>query len=153
MTPCEAFSRIVTSDYKSENKTCSDFIRRSWKSLNDVAATQGGLDWISKELKLCNASKDVKQLKEWLANIWTDMAMVNYPYPTNFLADLPGNPIKEICTYYQNDTVVGKEHLEQLFLGLSSVYFNYTGKTKCVDAGQDASQALGESGWDFQVSN
>lgn len=150
MTPCEAFSRIVTSDYTVENKTCSDFIRKSWANLNSVASTQGGLDWISKEFKLCNASKDIEKFKDWLADVYTNLAMVNYPYPTNFLANLPAYPIKEICSYYQNDTLVGKDQLKQLFLGLTAVYFNYTGKVKCIPA-DDATTQLGESGWDFQV--
>jgi hypothetical protein len=34
------------------------------------------------------------QLKNWLVDIYTNLAMGNYPYPADFIADLPANPIK-----------------------------------------------------------
>jgi len=32
-------------------------------------------------------------LKDFLQEIYIDLAMVNYPYETDFLMPLPGNPI------------------------------------------------------------
>lgn len=56
-----------------------------------------GKSWLSEQWKLCSplaADSDVTILKNWLAEIYVDLAMINYPYPANFLTPLPGNPIK-----------------------------------------------------------
>ena len=33
-------------------------------------------------------------LKTYLMNVWTNLAMANYPYAANFLAPLPPYPVK-----------------------------------------------------------
>lgn len=55
-----------------------------------------GKKWLSDNWKLCEPLKTVENintLKDFLQEIYTDLAMVNYPYETDFLAPLPGNPI------------------------------------------------------------
>jgi len=55
-----------------------------------------GKKWLSNTWKLCKPLKtaeDVKMLKDFLQEIYIDLAMVNYPYETDFLMPLPGNPI------------------------------------------------------------
>jgi lysosomal Pro-X carboxypeptidase len=52
---------------------------------------------ISLRWKLCSPLKnddDVLKLKEWISEVYVNLAMVNYPYSANFLAPLPGNPVK-----------------------------------------------------------
>lgn len=61
-----------------------------------------GLTWLSNAWKLCKPLKskaDVKELKDYLTNVWTNLAMVDYPYPANFLAPLPAYPIKASLFY------------------------------------------------------
>lgn len=56
-----------------------------------------GKDFISFTFKLCERirhPKDLTNLKAWLTNAWTDLAMANYPYPASFLEPLPGWPVK-----------------------------------------------------------
>lgn len=51
---------------------------------------------MSSVLNLCSELKtdeDVTTLKSWLSDVYTNLAMVDYPYPANFLAPLPANPI------------------------------------------------------------
>lgn len=59
--------------------------------------TDEGKSWLSKEWKLCSPlkdSSDVSSLTDWISEVYVDLAMINYPYPANFLTPLPGYPIK-----------------------------------------------------------
>ena len=84
------------------------------------------------------------------------MAMMDYPYPTEFLMPLPGNPVKAVCK-----AIIGsdggsalkgspKATLRKVFAGLS-VYFNHTGESKCLDFKEANPPTLGADMWDYQV--
>ena len=84
------------------------------------------------------------------------MAMMDYPYPTEFLMPLPGNPVKAVCK-----AIIGsdggnapkgspKATLRKVFAGLS-VYFNHTGESKCLDFREANPPTLGADMWDYQV--
>lgn len=84
-----------------------------------------------------------------MKDVFGNLAMVNYPYPTNFLAELPAHPIKTMCTYLSDPKLEGKPLLRALGRALS-VYTNYTGQTKCLDFNKTTT-SIGEEGWDFQA--
>jgi lysosomal Pro-X carboxypeptidase len=57
---------------------------------------------LSTNWKLCKPLKtadDVKELKSWLSDVYTNLAMINYPYPSNFLVPVPANPISVSGTF------------------------------------------------------
>lgn len=61
-----------------------------------------GMTWLSNTWKLCQPLKskeNVKELKDYLINVWTNLAMIDYPYPADFLAPVPAYPIK-VSFYY-----------------------------------------------------
>ena len=45
--------------------------------------------------------QDTVTLKQWLSDVWTNIAMVNYPYPAGFLAPLPAYPVKVFFFFFQ----------------------------------------------------
>lgn len=63
----------------------------------DLSSTEKGREQIMSLLSLCDPVRsqvDVLKVKYWLAETWFNLAMVDYPYPANFLEPLPGFPIK-----------------------------------------------------------
>ena len=44
--------------------------------------------------------KSVQDLANWLDSAFSYLAMVNYPYPSNFLMPIPGHPIREVSWDY-----------------------------------------------------
>lgn len=118
-----------------------------------IAETDAGKAWLSQEWKLCKPLKtdaDVQALTDWLTEIYGNVAMVNYPYPTNFLAPLPGFPVKALCSHLQNMTLQEKD-LVRAIVKAVSVYTNFTGNTTCNDV-QQATPGLNADMWDFQVT-
>ena len=62
-----------------------------------VLSTAGGLDFISKTFSLCKPIEDkyaLSDMLDWLAGIYSNLAMVDYPYAASFLEPLPAWPVK-----------------------------------------------------------
>jgi len=154
-SPPDAFGRIVTSDFTAAapNGTCSKSIRKSWDALDRMAALPNntGLDWLNTNWKLCTAFNDkqnVTDLKAYLSDLWTNLAMMDYPYPTSFLAPLPANPVNAACASLLGDFKDDKALLSHVFSAVS-VYFNYTTTAKCLDLGQQ--DDIGADMWSYQA--
>ena len=47
--------------------------------------------------KLSGGHDDYMHMLGWARNAMVLQAMLDYPYPTDFMAPLPGYPIKEAC--------------------------------------------------------
>ncbi|XP_011260887.1 lysosomal Pro-X carboxypeptidase [Camponotus floridanus] len=149
---CDAFARIATSDYYVSNPTCPQLIRKAWKTITEVTSNDEGKKWLSSNWKLCEPLKteeDVQVLKDFLQEIYINMAMVNYPYETNFLAPLPANPINVFCQHLTNSSLTGKPLLSTLYRAIN-VYTNYTGKANCTFT-KNTTPTLGDEGWDYQA--
>jgi len=152
MTPCEAFNRVLTNAFKIESPHCSNNIRRSWDAINDITNTDDGKAWLSSAWKLCSPLKksdDVNKLKDYLNEVYANLAEVNYPYPSNFLAPLPGYPVKVFCKSLKKEELEGKKLLGALFNAVS-VYFNYTGTAHCFNY-SSAFTTIDDTMWNYQA--
>ena len=58
--------------------------------------------------------------------------MMDYPYATSFLAPLPANPVIEACKSLSTPYDDEQELLQHIF-SAASVYFNFTGKSECLN--------------------
>ena len=57
-----------------------------------------GLDTLSAIFQTCNPIKSGEEIKGWLDSAWGYMAMLDYPYETDFLGSLlPAYPVKVRC--------------------------------------------------------
>jgi len=156
-SPCDAFGRIVTSDFSAaaENSSCSAAVRASWAALDRLAMLPNstGLSWLNTNFQLCPSSHmataaNISTIKSYLTDLWTNLAMMDYPYATSFLAPLPANPVAAVCEYlskpYNNDT----ELLQSVFKAVS-VYFNYTGDAECLNLMEE--DGIGADMWSYQA--
>ncbi|KOC67366.1 Lysosomal Pro-X carboxypeptidase [Habropoda laboriosa] len=110
-----------------------------------------GKEWLSDDWKLCQPLKnanDVKQFKSYLKDIYTNLAVVNYPYKANFLAPLPAYPVNAVCKHLTNESLTGTELLTAVHKAIN-IFTNYTSETKCLNLNNSIPQ-LDAIGWPFQ---
>lgn len=153
MVPCGVFMKIVTTDFRKSGPNCSESIRRSWDAISRLTEKGTGLHWLSEALHLCTPlteSQDVQHLKDWISETWVNLAMVDYPYESNFLQPLPAWPIKVVCQYLKNPNVSDTWLLQNIFQALN-VYYNYSGQARCLNISETATSSLGALGWSYQT--
>jgi len=64
-------------------------LRASWEALDRLSkeANKTGIDWLNRTFRLCPNSQlanesEVQLLKAYLSDVWTNLAMMDYPYET-----------------------------------------------------------------------
>ncbi|XP_060808087.1 lysosomal Pro-X carboxypeptidase [Amyelois transitella] len=154
MVPCDVFDRIVTSSFNFAENTlnCTANIKESWKFIRNFTTSKNNTDWLKTQWRLCDPVKDatdVQTLIDYLKDMYTSLAMVNYPYPSAFLMPLPANPVRTACQYL-NKKLQGKELLKAIGKVLE-MYTNYDKNNKCVNYKSDNYGNLDASGWDYQA--
>ncbi|CAH1109178.1 unnamed protein product [Psylliodes chrysocephalus] len=153
MTSCDQFYEKVTTVFeKYGREQCVKTIKLAWDVIINLSKTKLGMDFISTTWKLCRKLKgpeDVEILLNWLSNIYVNLAMVNYHYPTDLYAPLPAYPVKVFCdkitTSYFNDTKGLIEHFSHAL----EIYTNYTGKRVCNNI-NSTFEEYAELAWDYQ---
>ncbi|KZC07914.1 Lysosomal Pro-X carboxypeptidase [Dufourea novaeangliae] len=149
---CDSFARIVAMDFKMAHPNCPKLIQRSWSTITNVTSSDKGKQWLSDNWKLCEPLKNethIKQLKDYLQDIYSNLAMVDYPYKANFLAPLPAYPVNAVCKHLTNESLTGTDLLTAIHKAIN-VYTNYTGETKCLNL-NDSTPQLDAVGWNYQA--
>ncbi|KAH8279640.1 hypothetical protein KR018_012470, partial [Drosophila ironensis] len=154
ITDCDIFYRIVTSVFQNAyNGNCTINIAKSWKMFETVGATDAGKSEISRAFNLCDPLKteeDIKKFLDYLEEVYSNLAMVNYPYDSSFLAPLPANPVQQVCFYLKDQPLLDGDLLNTMASALA-VYTNYTGKSKCLNISSNSN--ADEAGWNIQTCN
>ncbi|GFY86676.1 serine carboxypeptidase S28 family protein [Actinidia rufa] len=155
IVPPETFYDIVSNSFRRESTSCFNTIRESWDILESEGQKNDGLLQLTKTFRLLSPDLikindrklgSIDDLYNWLESAYSYLAMVNYPYPANFMMPLPGDPIKEVCRKIDN-CPNGTSILDRLFAGVS-VYYNYTGEFDCFQLDDDPH---GLDGWNWQA--
>lgn len=81
-----------------------------------ISFVEAGFKFMTDEFKLCFPlnSSNIMDFKNWLSETWFDLAMIDYPYPANFLQPLPAWPVKV-------SHISIKYHIRQIFFHLMSL--------------------------------
>ncbi|XP_059193210.1 dipeptidyl peptidase 2 [Centropristis striata] len=124
------FFRDVTADFESVAPECSDAVKMAFHQLKEMADRQD-YSRIQSELSLCKppaSAQDIRQLNGLLRNAFTLMAMLDYPYSTHFMGNMPANPVKVACK-----TMLSGPDLLTNLRNTAGIVYNSTGLFACFD--------------------
>ena len=96
----DAFYNIATLDYRKADYQCPYTIKEAFAQLTGDADYPAYYQSMKEIFNLCEVpqnSTDVTNLINSLDEAIVSMAMVDYPYPTNFIANLPAWPVNYAC--------------------------------------------------------
>ncbi|XP_023141007.2 dipeptidyl peptidase 2 [Amphiprion ocellaris] len=124
------FFRDVTADFANVASECRDAVRQAFHQLKDLAEQQD-YSRIQSEFALCkppSSAQDIHQLNGLLRNGFTLMAMLDYPYSTHFMGNMPANPVQVACK-----TMLGGSNLLANLRDTAGIVYNSTGLLTCFD--------------------
>ncbi|XP_026756593.2 lysosomal Pro-X carboxypeptidase [Galleria mellonella] len=153
MVPCEVYNRIVTSSFKIVSGRCVDNIKSSWAVLRNFTKSSNNTAWLQKTWNLCdppNTTSDVQTLIDFLQDMYGTLAMVNYPFESDFLMPLPAQPVRVVCQYVNKTFKDDKELLTGIGKVLD-IYANYKKTNKCINYKSSSYGNLDASGWNYQA--
>ncbi|KAL4623288.1 dipeptidyl peptidase 2 isoform X1 [Arapaima gigas] len=152
------FFRDVTADFENYNPLCRDAVRAAFQQLEDFAQRED-YGRIQSTFRLCKtpaSNQDIHQLKGLLRNGFTLMAMLDYPYGTHFMGNMPANPVKVAC-----DIMIGADDVLPALRDTVGIVYNSTGDVQCydiysiyVECADPTGCGLGPNSlaWDYQAS-
>jgi len=150
-----AFDAIATQDFQNCSLPCKNQIQQALIDLVKIGSDSAGRSQLTQTFVLCQPLKsyeDTLVLYEWLSAGLTYMAMVDYPYPANFLEPMPGWPVCVACDRMTASPNTNSTQLLNSLYSAISVYYNYTGQAgSCNDINSDATSNLGDQAWDYQA--
>ncbi|XP_070532339.1 dipeptidyl peptidase 2-like [Ptychodera flava] len=155
----EYFFEDVTHDFELVSPKCTAAVKDAFVKLVELSEQgQSGLQKLTEIFKLCKTLKKdrVNHLMGWVRNAFATLAMMDYPYATSFLSDLPAYPVKVACGYILGST----DSLHGLAQAAGLLYNGTSGKLPCFDIETDFIECadptgcgVGNSGkaWDNQA--
>ncbi|CAH1109173.1 unnamed protein product [Psylliodes chrysocephalus] len=153
-TSCEDYYKIVTQVFiKNGQQKCVKTIQLAWDVILNLSRTEKGRNFISSSLKLCKrleTMEDVYVLLEWLADVYSKLSMVNYPYSSEYYNPVPANPVLLFCNKLNTANFTDTKVFIQIFTAALEIYTNYTGKVACNDI-YYKEHNVNELAWQYQT--
>ena len=163
-----AYTEIASSVIKKMGgEACFNGHKYGFYDLQNVMYDATKYPMIKEVFNLCDditKPEDVSTLIASISDMIGTMSMVNYPYPTNFVADLPAWPIKAACdkmalipdvneTKPSNETGVFQFNNIQKLRESANLFYNNSGSMQCLNLTENDEGALDGQGWEIQTCN
>ena len=95
-----AYDDIATEDFRKADADCPVMIKAGFDQLAELEEQTESYADVQQIFGLCSApasSAEIQSLSSTLESSLGTMAMVDYPYPTNFVEPLPAWPVSYSC--------------------------------------------------------
>jgi hypothetical protein len=107
---------------------------------------------------MCNlptSAADVENIINFVNGCFGTEAMVNYPYPTDFVAHLPAWPVAESCTQAATVTLTSDQDYVTAIQKAAEVFYNWEDSSPgCIlESSSSGENALDDDGWDVLYCN
>ena len=159
-TDPNAYTVVASKVFKKMGgQECYDLLSRGFYELTNLMYDPSKYQGIKDTFNMCDVPTHPANITT-LIGIMSDslgtMAMVNYPYPTNFVNPLPAWPMMEACVQAKTfPPSSGPGEGESVFnftnvMALqraANVFYNHTGQEACLDIKEEQSSGLDTSGW------
>ncbi|XP_066920969.1 dipeptidyl peptidase 2-like [Clytia hemisphaerica] len=155
--PRSEFWEAVTNTFHKADSTCPTSVQQGFSALIKLFDSGDvGKQVIQSTFNLCPEQMKNPNLKNnvllWARNAFTLLAMVDYPYPADFMAKLPGHPVNVACSYIKGaNKLSGLANITSLLYGPDAkCHDTFTEYVYCADptgcgTGPDAPP------WDYQA--
>ncbi|KAI1722640.1 serine carboxypeptidase s28 domain-containing protein [Ditylenchus destructor] len=156
----DIFDEIVTRTFRLSGCNLKSILA-SFEAIVHLAQSDEGRQYLNHAFHLAPVSQlhvpdDGRLLVLAIQGVMETMAMVDYPYPANFLSPLPAWPVKEVCKSFSDGPKQTEEDNAAASFSVLNVFYNTTGQTQtfCVlgDNCPTPFSALGDPlGWPWQT--
>ncbi|KAH6941276.1 hypothetical protein HPB50_015465 [Hyalomma asiaticum] len=132
---CGRFNEAVTAAYERESELCSAAIRRSWTELQELGRSVAGCEQLGQKFGLCQTlhPSNYTVLRDWIKEVYSTIALVNFPAPSDLVGAMPGNPVRVVCEGFVNAPESDSSSLVDAVVSAVNILFNGTGQRLCND--------------------
>jgi len=146
-----SFMDAAQNTYESALDGCGDAIQDAFTTMFNLSATEAGRKNFTASFKLCGplqSQSDALQVIQWVQDGFTGMAMLDYPFPSDYGISLPAWPVNTTCKTLVGEIKKGKPVVEAVALAIGTI-FNNTGNHTCYNITTDIPDWGGCCGWDY----